>query len=121
MNLTEILVLLGGLGLGYGVVAMLVGGKRKLAAGDKIADAAPSEPFIRGADDAPSLAWPAVLEVAAEASLEDIRAAYRRRISQYHPDKVASLGPELQALAERKSKEIARAYQQALVARGEPL
>jgi DnaJ-domain-containing protein 1 len=39
-------------------------------------------------------------------------------MSQYHPDKVASLGRELRELAESKSKEISVAYQEALVARG---
>jgi DnaJ-domain-containing protein 1 len=36
----------------------------------------------------------------------ELRAAYRLSMSQYHPDKVAALGPELRELAERKTKEI---------------
>jgi DnaJ-domain-containing protein 1 len=32
-------------------------------------------------------------------------------MTEYHPDKVASLGPELRALAEKKSKEINAAYE----------
>jgi len=39
-----------------------------------------------------------------------IRAAYRREIRLYHPDRVAHLGPELLALAERKASEINLAY-----------
>ena len=35
-------------------------------------------------------------------------------MGQYHPDKVAGLGVELRALAERKSKEISGAYRQAM-------
>lgn len=35
-------------------------------------------------------------------------------MSQYHPDKVASLGPELRDLCERKTKEINTAYDQAM-------
>lgn len=35
-------------------------------------------------------------------------------MSQYHPDKVASLGPELRDLCERKTKEINTAYDQAI-------
>jgi DnaJ like chaperone protein len=62
--------------------------------------------------------WTRVLELPADASVEEIREAYRRLISQYHPDKVASLGRELQALAEAKSKDIALAYQAALMERG---
>ena len=62
--------------------------------------------------------WTRVLELPPDASLEEIRDAYRRLISQYHPDKVASLGRELQELAEAKSKDIAIAYQAALMERG---
>ncbi len=42
---------------------------------------------------------------------EDIRKAYRKAMSEYHPDKVASLGTELRALAEKKAKEINEAYE----------
>ena len=63
--------------------------------------------------------WTRVLELPADASVEEIRDAYRRLISQYHPDKVASLGRELQELAEAKSKDIALAYQAALMERGD--
>jgi hypothetical protein len=51
-----------------------------------------------------------VLGVGVGASQQEMRTAYREKISQYHPDKVAALGPELKALAEEKTKEINRAY-----------
>jgi DnaJ like chaperone protein len=41
---------------------------------------------------------------------EQLRTAYRQRISQYHPDKVSSLGPALRELAGSKSEEINRAF-----------
>ena len=41
-------------------------------------------------------------------------AATREQISQYHPDKVARLGAEIRALAERKSAQLNGAYDQAL-------
>ena len=63
--------------------------------------------------------WTTVLELPPDAGVEQIRDAYRRLIGQYHPDKVASLGRELQELAEAKSKEIALAYQAALMERGD--
>ncbi|MBW2267255.1 MAG: DnaJ domain-containing protein [Deltaproteobacteria bacterium] len=53
-----------------------------------------------------------VLGIPPAASGEAIRAAYKARMKEYHPDKVASLGAELQELAHRKSLEIQRAYQQ---------
>ncbi len=46
------------------------------------------------------------------ATRDAIRAAYRERMKEYHPDKVAQLGEALQKLAHEKSQEIQRAYQQ---------
>lgn len=51
-----------------------------------------------------------ILEVIPTASPETIHAAYRSLISRYHPDKVAGLGPELQAVANARTKEINHAY-----------
>jgi len=45
------------------------------------------------------------------ATLVEVKSAYRARIREYHPDKVAHLGSELTELAERKSKEINAAYE----------
>ena len=53
----------------------------------------------------------AVLGVDPSATGEEIRAAYRARMREYHPDKVAHLGRELQELAHRKAVEIQRAYE----------
>ena len=63
--------------------------------------------------------WTTVLGVGADASMDAIRQAYQHRIAEYHPDKVAALGAELRELAERKSKEINLAYDEARRARGE--
>jgi uncharacterized membrane protein YkvA (DUF1232 family) len=53
-----------------------------------------------------------VLGIAPSASRETIQAAYKARMKEYHPDKVAHLGEDLQKLAHRKALEIQRAYQQ---------
>lgn len=53
----------------------------------------------------------AVLGVPRSASQEAIRAAYRARMREYHPDKVSHLGEELQQLAHRKAQEIQRAFE----------
>ena len=45
-----------------------------------------------------------------EASDAEIDLAYRRLISQYHPDRVAGAAPELQRQAEAKAREINAAY-----------
>ncbi len=62
--------------------------------------------------------WNVVLEVSADASIDEIKNAYRRRINSYHPDKVATLGKEIREVAERKSKEINAAYNAAMRQRG---
>ncbi len=50
------------------------------------------------------------LGVGVDASQEEIRKAYRAKVAQYHPDKVAGLGPEIRLLAEEKTKIINNAY-----------
>ena len=55
--------------------------------------------------------WYSVLGVARDASHDDIKAAYKHRIAQYHPDKVAQLGEEIRAVAEAKTKQINAAYE----------
>jgi DnaJ-domain-containing protein 1 len=54
--------------------------------------------------------WYDVLEVPAEATLADVKIAYRRKIALYHPDRVTGLAPELRSLAEMRSKELNVAY-----------
>jgi uncharacterized membrane protein YkvA (DUF1232 family) len=53
-----------------------------------------------------------VLGIPRSASRKAIQAAYRSRMQQYHPDKVAHLGEDLQKLATEKSQQIQRAYKQ---------
>ena len=67
-----------------------------------------------GAPPLSPAAWWQVLEVQPHASRDDITAAYRRKMSEYHPDKVARMGAEIRAVAERKSQEINAAYEEAL-------
>jgi DnaJ-domain-containing protein 1 len=52
----------------------------------------------------------AVLGIAVSASTEEIKIAYRKMASLYHPDKVAHLAPEFREMADRKMKEINTAY-----------
>jgi DnaJ-domain-containing protein 1 len=61
--------------------------------------------------DPPSTRSPhEVLGVAPDATFDEIKAAYQKQMSLYHPDKVAGLGRELQEVAESRSKEITAAY-----------
>jgi preprotein translocase subunit Sec63 len=45
-------------------------------------------------------------------TFDEIRRAYRERMKEYHPDKVAGLGSELRELAEHKAKEINMAFEE---------
>jgi DnaJ like chaperone protein len=53
-----------------------------------------------------------ILGIGSSASGEEIQAAYKARMHEYHPDKVAHLGEELQKVAHRKTVEIQRAHEQ---------
>lgn len=53
----------------------------------------------------------ALLDVSPSASPEEIKAAYKRAVARYHPDKVAHLGKEFQELAHKKLLAIQQAYE----------
>lgn len=52
----------------------------------------------------------ALLSVASDATVDDIKRAFRREIARYHPDKVHHLGQEFQALAAERAAELTEAY-----------
>lgn len=62
--------------------------------------------------------WFEVLGVSEHADMAEIERAYRTKMSQYHPDKVAQLGEDIRQLAEAKSKDINAAYETARRLRG---
>ena len=51
-----------------------------------------------------------ILDVSFDASLDEIRKAYRKRASECHPDKVRNLDIEIRQLAEAKMMQINEAY-----------
>ena len=53
-----------------------------------------------------------ILGTSRDASLEEIKHAYRTQASRYHPDRVTHLGEELQVLAKEKFQDIQWAYEQ---------
>lgn len=71
-----------------------------------------TDPHARA--DAGGRPWFEVLGVPESAGHGEIEQAYRLRMSQYHPDKVARLGEDIQRLAERRAKEINAAYDEAM-------
>lgn len=52
-----------------------------------------------------------LLDVSPQASPQEIKAAYKRAVARYHPDKVAHLGQEFQELAHKKLLAIQQAYE----------
>lgn len=59
-----------------------------------------------------------VLEIDKNASDEEIKKAYKRMAIKHHPDKVSSLGPDVQKSAEEKFKKINEAYEKIKKDRG---
>ncbi|HET6396149.1 MAG TPA: J domain-containing protein [Pseudoxanthomonas sp.] len=53
-----------------------------------------------------------------DASDAEVEQAYRRLISQYHPDRFAGAAPELRAQAERRARAVNAAYDRIRTLRG---
>ncbi len=60
----------------------------------------------------------ATLGVSASDSDDTVEAAYRRLMSEFHPDRVASAGPEIRELAERRTREANAAWDEIKRQRG---
>ncbi len=113
MNSTLIVTVLAAFALGFVVVSWVT------RPPDPGVAAKPAETTPGPKATAPEVPlWTAVLGVTADASAEQIRDAYQRQRDAYDPSKVASLGADIRALAERRSKEIALAFEQAMAERG---
>ena len=69
--------------------------------------------FYREADSVYS-----VLEITPSATDDEVKAAYRRMAMKYHPDKVATLGAEVQKAAAEKFRKVQEAYETIKRARG---
>ena len=52
-----------------------------------------------------------ILEISPDATNEEVKKAYRKMAVKYHPDKVATLGSDIQKAAEEKFKTISAAYE----------
>lgn len=107
MKIMELAVVVVGLFAGYWIVSKL------------FFNAPSAEPSPKAIPPTAPPAWCAVLNLPPSATALEIRDAYRRLISRYHPDKVSTLGQDLQDLAQRKSQEITAAYRDGMQMRGE--
>ena len=59
-----------------------------------------------------------ILEISPDATNEEVKKAYRNLAVKYHPDKVATLGEDVQKAAEEKFKVISKAYETICAERG---
>lgn len=125
MTMAEVAVIVGGLFLGFWLVNSAMGSKAAKKPGPEQTEETRSTQgeAQQNARQSQSQAqqeelWFRILGVNESAGKEEIASAYKAKIRQYHPDKVASLGPELRELAEIKSKQINAAYDYALKLRG---
>jgi len=116
MTFSEGAVILFGLFAGYWVVSKLFFRPPPAKDPAKPASAAPAASTAPAAGA--ETGWHEILGVSSEATADEIREAYKRLISKYHPDKVDALGEELRDLAEHKTQEITAAYREAMRARG---
>ncbi len=123
MTALEWIVVVGGLGVGYWAVSSLMsapsgsGGRKSGPDGQRHhADAGNDHWRTRDDDDRAAAdtdmrdTWFKTLGVIETAPLDTITQAYKHLIRQYHPDKVANLGPEFRTLAETHSRQINAAY-----------
>jgi len=59
-----------------------------------------------------------ILEIEPSATDEEVKKAYRKMAIKYHPDKVATLGEDVQKAAEEKFKAVNQAYEAICKERG---
>jgi preprotein translocase subunit Sec63 len=58
--------------------------------------------------------WHEILGVSPQASVEQIREAYLRKSEEHHPERVADQGPEARDAAQRMTRKINDAFEQAM-------
>ena len=117
MSSLEIIIVAGCFAIGYAYISSMIGkrgrGAPKNPSTPGGTDGDPWHERAQAHDDRAVPPWHEVLGVAPDASQAEIIAAYRSKMRQYHPDKVSTLGSDIQALAEQRAKEINAAYAQA--------
>lgn len=122
LSIKEILFVIFAMFVGYGLVTFLIKSVQDKSTGipeqnGPFQDHAQSDSNSGGQtkeERMESFAWHEVLEISPMATHQEIRDAYRRKISMYHPDKVAGLAPEFAQIAEKKTQDLNRAYEQAI-------
>src|SRR5690606_1079257 len=111
MSLLEILVGVSGLAIGYWLVNVFLSSPKPSSDSPQDQPDDANRPHVI---DIGARHWTEVLGVAEDADEAQVTAAYRRRISEYHPDRVAMMADESRALAGERTAEINAAYEQAM-------
>ncbi|UNK48584.1 hypothetical protein MNR01_12595 [Lysobacter sp. S4-A87] len=105
MTTTELMVILGGGALGYWLVAVMWPNLRQ--------GRRPAPPPVPQAQSQGQM-WHEVLGITADATREQIEAAYRARKSENDPARVAHLAPEVGELTRHRNEQLDLAYDAAL-------
>jgi len=105
MSTAELLTVVFGLLLGYGIISRWMGQRRSNVgdAGNGEGPGNPRREWIRAHCHE-------ILGVSPDAPFEAIYSAYRFKVQQNHPDRTEGLGPEFRSLAARKIEELNAAY-----------
>jgi hypothetical protein len=114
MQLGEILIIIVCGIIGYAIVWYAMGLFKRKKSGDAGSEGAENDSAVSSNG---SLDCYKVLGVLPDASADEMRRAYYKKLMQYHPDRVETLGSELKQLAETRTKELNRAYEIAREAR----
>ena len=59
-----------------------------------------------------------ILEISPVATDDEVKKAYRQMAIKYHPDKVSTLGEDIQKAAKEKFQQLSNAYEQIKKQRG---
>jgi DnaJ like chaperone protein len=110
MSLDEWIIVIVGLFFGYWAVSAYINRKESSSESSSHRQSQGGSKGENNEKASGGDAWYEVLEVSESSSIDEITNSYKKKIRQYHPDKVESLGSELKKLAEKKSKEINAAY-----------
>jgi len=105
MTTTELMVIVGGGALGYWLVAVMLPSLRQGKA-----SAPPPLPQAQ----APGQMWHEVLGISADATREQIEAAYRAKKAEYDPARVANMAPEVGEFIRHRNEELDLAFDAAL-------
>lgn len=116
MSPTEGIVIASGLAVGYWFVSVFLTNARRDGAGPPVngPSAGVRDEAVQAQSAASDPTWNSVLGVSPDADRSRITAAYRALVTQYHPDRVATMGPEIRATAEEMTARINRAYDEGL-------